>query len=121
MSQLIACEGCGSVQEAHCECGKPYLPMRPLERAKAAIAREPEKANRVIADEIGVSRETVSRARGERIGTNVPKDDKPKGYDPAIQTGRVQEFVGLWKQMDPDEQDHVIRLIVGYKQGKRIT
>ena len=92
-------------------------------RIDAALANPANlgKANRVLADELGVSDKAVARHIAAMNATTVANDDKPKGYDPAIQTGRVQEFVGLWKQMDPDEQDHVIRLIVGYKQGKRIT
>ena len=92
-------------------------------RINAALANPANlgKANRVLADELGVSRAAILRHENAMKCATEHSDDKPKGYDPAIQTGRVQEFVGLWKQMDPDEQDHVIRLIVGYKQGKRIT
>jgi hypothetical protein len=51
------CPRCGS----SCECGIPYVAK--TMRAAEAIAANPEKSNRAIAEEIGVSEPTVRRAR----------------------------------------------------------
>jgi hypothetical protein len=71
----LRCTRCGAKTRCACGCGAPYTPAHPwaaapvqpalsaLERARAAIAADPGKSNRTIAGEIGVSHETVRRAR----------------------------------------------------------
>ena len=61
-------------------------------RINAALANPANlgKANRVLADELGVSDKAVARHIAAMNATTVANDDKPKGYDPAIQTGRVR-------------------------------
>jgi len=77
---MLRCTKCGTRSKAECGCGAPYVgehrwAMRmadvpepavaetALDRAMAAIAASPEKSNRAIAAEIGVSAQTVKRAR----------------------------------------------------------
>jgi hypothetical protein len=71
-----SCTQCGT--EAACDCNAPYVPAR--ERAAAAIVATPEKSNRAIAAEIGVSDKTVAAARAEHSApapeTVVGKDGK---------------------------------------------
>lgn len=59
--QRIVCSGCGAEANASCNCGKAYIPAK--QRAAEAIAANPQKSNRAIADETGVSEPTVRRAR----------------------------------------------------------
>ena len=51
------CPKCGN----DCQCGVPYVPK--TVRAAEAIRANPEKSNRAIADETGLSEPTVRRAR----------------------------------------------------------
>jgi hypothetical protein len=73
---LVRCTRCATEAACSCACGAPYAPVhrwaapvRPapqvsaLDRAIAALAATPERSNRAIAAEIGVSFETVRRAR----------------------------------------------------------
>ena len=57
----IQCSACGACVDAACDCGAAYVTAGT--RAKAAIAKTPEKSDRSIAAEIGVGHATVSRAR----------------------------------------------------------
>jgi hypothetical protein len=50
----------GAEANASCNCGKPYLPA--TVRAAEAIKANPQKSNRAIADEAGISESTVRRA-----------------------------------------------------------
>ena len=54
-------------------------------RIEAALANPANlgKANRVLADELGVSDKAVARHIAAMNATTVANDDKPKGYDPA--------------------------------------
>ena len=57
----IGCSACGTTVDAGCDCGAPYLPAG--QRAAAAVAANPQRSNRAIADEIGVDEGTVRKAR----------------------------------------------------------
>lgn len=70
--QRMACTACGAEANASCNCGKPYLPAK--KRAAEAIAANPQKSNRAIAEEIGVGRRTVDRARDELGGPGGPPE-----------------------------------------------
>jgi hypothetical protein len=59
--QRMICESCGAEANAACNCGVPYLPK--AVRAAEAIEANPEKSDRAIAKELGVSDRTVNRAR----------------------------------------------------------
>jgi len=71
----LQCTECGAEANASCNCGKPYLPK---EIAKEAIRANPQKSNRAIAEETGVSEPTVRRARasGDAPETVVGLDGK---------------------------------------------
>lgn len=69
---MLQCTHCGTHTACPCACGVSYVPAHPwrstptasaIERAAAAIAADPKRSNRAIASEIGVSYETVRRAR----------------------------------------------------------
>jgi len=78
--------------KASCNCGAGYVPAG--QRAAAAIKANPDKSDRAIADEIGVSNQTVRRARkkstvtGVTVATRTGRDGKkrklPKRPAPAI-------------------------------------
>lgn len=61
--QQMTCTGCGAEANASCNCGKPYVPKK--QRATDAVAANPQRSNRAIAADIGVSDDTVARARNE--------------------------------------------------------
>jgi hypothetical protein len=76
--QRMVCTGCGAEANASCNCGKPYV-LKSI-RARKAIEDNPKKSNRAIAEEIGVGKDTVRRARGGGAcappKTVVGRDDK---------------------------------------------
>ena len=57
----LVCSACGAPGEGTCGCGAPYV--KPGERAEAAVKANPDKSDRAIAEEIGVSDKTVGKAR----------------------------------------------------------
>jgi hypothetical protein len=67
-----------------CDCGAEYVSASAIARA---LAKDPSKSNRSIAEEIGVSRMTVQRQR-ERGGTNVPPE-KTQGKDGKMYPAKV--------------------------------
>lgn len=77
----LECSGCGAEVDAACTCGVDYTPART--RAAEAVAKNPEKSDRAIAEEIGVSDRTVNRARrtatGVAVGRRVGKDGRVRG------------------------------------------
>ena len=89
---MLRCTKCGTRSRCECGCGVPYVGEHrwatgmadapepavaetALDRAMAAIAGSPEKSNRAIAAEIGVSEPTVRRAREQMKNTGI--DDAP--------------------------------------------
>jgi hypothetical protein len=64
----IACTECGAETEAACDCCAPYVSKSV--RAAAAIEAAPEKSDRAIAADLGISKDTVRRARP--TGANAP-------------------------------------------------
>jgi hypothetical protein len=77
----LRCSSCGITQDAACECGAPYVAAGML--AKQAVVEFPEKSNRAIADELGLSNQTVMRAR-EAVAPN----GAPEAETPLTRTGR---------------------------------
>jgi hypothetical protein len=74
----LQCSDCGAQVVCQCGCGAPYVvahpwaapppaPVSALDRATAAILASPGKSNRAIGAEIGMSYQTVRRAR-QRLG-----------------------------------------------------
>jgi hypothetical protein len=61
VNRALSCSACGAAGYAACDCGAPYLPA--AARAAKAIAETPNKSDRAIAAEIGVSDKTVGKAR----------------------------------------------------------
>lgn len=94
--QRLSCTGCGAEAHASCNCGKPYVPAK--QRAAEAIAANPQKSNRAIADEIGTSHTTVQRAR-EEAGTDVPPERE--GRD-----GKVYRLPVRQEDDEPSDADH---------------
>jgi hypothetical protein len=93
--QQLSCTGCGAEANASCNCGKPYVPKK--QRAAEAIAANPQKSNRAIAEETGVAEATVRRARGEGASSDAP--DEREGRDGKIYHIQPRE------ETDDDEQD----------------
>jgi len=110
---ITACVGCGKGLE--CECG-----FSPEEKIRRDVEAFPFDSTRQRAARTGLSQSKVSRVL--QPVTNESNDSNvTDGYDPKVRTERVETFVALWKQMDTNEHDHVIRLIVGYMQGRKVS
>lgn len=58
---MICCSKCGAKAKPGCNCGVAYVPAHVF--AAKAVAAHPEKSDRIIAREIGVSDKTVAKAR----------------------------------------------------------
>jgi hypothetical protein len=86
--QRLVCSECGADGEGTCRCGAPYVPAG--QRAADAVAKNPEKSNRAIADEIGVDEKTVRKVRStadqsaveERTGKDGKTRKMPKAAPP---------------------------------------
>lgn len=76
---------CG--EDASCNCGAPL--MSKAQRAVEAIAANPQKSNRAIADDIGVNYQTVNRARKLSTDTDVSVDEPRVGLD-----GKQRQYTG---------------------------
>lgn len=85
----MVCTGCGAEANASCNCGLAYVPAS--QRAAEAIKNNPEKSNRAIAAELGVSDMTVGRAR-ESLGATYVAPDR-LGRDGKIYTFSKPEEV----------------------------
>lgn len=77
VTRHIFCSDCGAQGEAGCDCGAEYISASAF--AARAIARNPGKSNRVLAEEIGVNPSTVDKARNE-LPEN-PATEKRQGQD----------------------------------------
>jgi hypothetical protein len=87
VNRALSCSACGAAGYAACDCGAPYLPA--AARAAKAIAETPNKSDRAIAAEIGVSDKTVGKARRAtaessaveaRVGLDGKARKQPKGW-----------------------------------------
>lgn len=67
----LECEKCGATAEAKCDCGVGYKYVPAMKIAEKAVMENPQKSNRAIADEIGVSDQTIGRARRKTTATFV--------------------------------------------------
>jgi len=84
VNRAMECSSCGAAGIAACDCGAPYMPASA--RAAKAIADNPGKSNVAIAELIGVSDETVRRARPKSTSTDV-EVEKRIGLD-----GKVRQM-----------------------------
>jgi hypothetical protein len=73
--QRMVCTGCGAEANAACNCGLDYKPK--AVRAREAVEANPEKSDRAIAKETGISQPTISKARTD----NNLSVDKRTGLD----------------------------------------
>jgi hypothetical protein len=71
----LRCDACGASAEASCECGVGYSPVKVI--AARAVAANPEKSDRALAEETGVPHATISRAR-KRSTVSFETVDLPK-------------------------------------------
>lgn len=74
----LQCAACGAETHAACSCGAWYKPKG--QRAAEAVAANPDKSNRVIAAETGVSEGTVRTARAE-LRSDYAVDEPRTGKD----------------------------------------
>jgi hypothetical protein len=100
----LRCEECGAPGKAGCNCGARYIPAN--EYAAKAVAANPEKSDRAIAADIGVSDFTVRKARQSGASNHAP--DKRIGKD-----GKKQPAKKTKKPPDVRQQVN--------KQCKRLT
>lgn len=77
--QRMACTACGAEANASCTCGVAYTPKSV--RAAEAVKANPEKSDRAIAADLGVSHVTVGKARKAQLETQLPVDEPRTGLD----------------------------------------
>jgi hypothetical protein len=127
--QVMACIACGSEANATCTCGVAYKPKSV--RATEAVKAHPEKSDRALAEEIGVGRSTIQRARQsggpcgpperespERVGRdgkNYPTTAKPRPIPPKPRTvesnpvGAIKEQIKtLFLELDYEHRGEVL-------------
>ena len=110
----LVCSGCGAPGQGSCNCGVAYV--APRERAAAAVKANPEKSDRAIAEEVGVSHQTVMRERkkttgphgpvGKRTGKDgkarkQPKPQPPKPAPPIKEMDDKGRVAGVDIKIDP--------------------
>jgi hypothetical protein len=101
-TKALWCSGCGATVAAACGCGRPYLPAGKI--AAVAVARYPEKSNRMIAEEIGIDESTVRYARSTAVFAAV------EGLGKSERVGRDGKIRRLpHYEPTPDEQQRRLR------------
>ena len=92
----LRCTSCGVTTDAKCDCGVDYIIVRPGKAAAIAIAKFPEKSDRVIAENIGVSPNTVKAARATvqncAVDSRIGKDGKERRMPRKTKRQRFQEL-----------------------------
>jgi len=101
----LECSSCGAEANASCDCGKPYVPAKV--RAAEAIKANPEKSDRAIAADLGVSHTTVQNARKE-TGNQLPVDERV-GLDG--KTRRLPQRPTINDDGDPADSDRTALLL----------
>jgi hypothetical protein len=112
----LRCSDCGASVTAACECGVPYITAG--EYAARAIARNPEKSDRLIEEETGVSARTLSRVRKKTTAANaavkkrkgkdgkerrLPEQRKPPEFPPDVQwEGSLIQLATFIENMDKE-------------------
>lgn len=94
----LSCSECGAEANASCDCHKPYVPA--AAKAAAAIKANPEKSDRAIAKEIGVSPMTVNRARPTVTDDTVER----VGLDGKTRKMPQRAPRGFYNEPEPDEE-----------------
>jgi hypothetical protein len=75
---ILRCTACLKTVDAPCECGAPIEVLRPRDAAAKALAADPTKSNVAIAEEIGISDETVRKVRNSHSNKLEGDDDEPE-------------------------------------------
>lgn len=92
----LECSACGAAGVASCNCNASYIPAK--DRAVAAIAANPQKSNRALAKDLGVSHTSVNKARGNmfppekvigRDGKQYPARKMPEKKEVAATDSRL--------------------------------
>jgi hypothetical protein len=113
----LACSACGAEANASCNCGKPYVPAG--QRAAEAVAANPEKSNRAIAEKIGVDEKTVREARADqsapetitgRDGKQYPAKRKLPSYRPDHEPARPEPERPVSAKVQEREADSALAL-----------
>jgi DNA-binding transcriptional MocR family regulator len=120
----MQCSACGAVGTAACDCGAPYLP--PAAIAANAIAADPNKSNRAIAEELGIGSTTVNRARGatapngaveKRVGRDGRARKTPKR---AAKKAKPEEVMPTQEEADASHQSDcydIVCRVVDYEMS----
>lgn len=77
----LRCPSCDATTNAPCECGVDYVYVPAREIARKAVAQSPEKSNRAIAADTGLSEASVRRARTaskDAVTKRVGRDGKAR-------------------------------------------
>ena len=109
--QRMVCVGCGAEANAACNCGLNYVPK--AVRAAEAVKANPEKSNRAIADETGLSEPTVRRARASDDAPETVTGKDGKQY-PAKKAKRKAEDEPEEDNDAPSPDEEHVKLLSDY-------
>jgi hypothetical protein len=96
----MRCPKCEAIAPASCDCGVGYVPL--IDRAKIAISKNPDKSSRAIAEDAGVSRQTVDRARNQLA------QDGPVEHVDEPRTGRDNRTRKMPKKKKPTTDKSIL-------------
>lgn len=82
----LRCAGCGTMQDAACDCGVGYLSAK--EYAAKFVVENPQMSDRAIAAEIGVSGPTVAKARKATANKFAVEAERPEDRPITLRIGR---------------------------------
>jgi hypothetical protein len=110
VTRAMHCSECGVEAAAACDCGAPYVPAGVA--AAKAVAAHPEKSDRAIAAEIGVSDKTVGKARrataeNSAVETRLGLDGKARKR-PAKNTERNRKARERRKERDAERDRQMV-------------
>jgi hypothetical protein len=100
--QRMVCTGCGAEANAACNCGLDYKPKSV--RAREAVEANPEKSDRAIAADIGVTAPTVGKARKESTVNNFTVDERT-GLDGKTRKLPERKPAKLEAEDEPKDED----------------
>ena len=119
----LKCTKCGATTIAVCNCGVRYI--QASERAAEAVAANPEKSDRMIAEAIGVSDKTVAKARKSTaeksaVEKRVGKDGKkraPAGARTAVPSGYTSLGEAIAAGIEYERNHHLPPIQAAIKIG----
>jgi hypothetical protein len=110
MIMKLRCSECGIEIDAACECGVNYIHIPAAKVALKAINKYPEKSARLLAEEFGISKDTIIRVKNNisenqeatvafaTIAPENPKEEKLIGKDGKFRSAKRKSAIERAKE-----------------------